>query len=42
MARRFHTDKNIGLDSTVMVKMIIEAKDGLEDTLNTSDASKEE
>ena len=27
MARRFHPDKNIGLDTTEMMKMINEAKD---------------
>ena len=42
MARRFHPDKNIGLDTTEMMKMINEAKDGLEDTLRTNDASREE
>ena len=42
MARRFHTVKNIRFDTTEMNKMINEAKDGLEDTLRTNDASKEE
>ena len=42
MARRFHPDKNIGLDTTEMMKMINEAKDGLEDTLRTNDAIREE
>ena len=42
MARRFHPDKNIGLDTTERMKMINEAKDGLEDTLRTNDASREE
>ena len=42
MARRFHPDKNIGLDTIEMMKMINEAKDGLEDTLRTNDASREE
>ena len=42
MARRFHPDKNIGLDTTEMMKMINEAKDGLEDQLRTNDASREE
>ena len=41
-ARRFHPDKNIGLDTTEMMKMINEAKDGLEDTLRTNDASRKE
>ena len=40
MARRFHPEKNIGLDTTEMKKMINEAKDGLEDTLLTNDASR--
>ena len=39
MARRFHPDKNIGLDTTEMMKIINEAKDGLEDQLRTNDAS---
>ena len=42
MARRFHPDKNIGLDTTEMMKMINEAKDGLEDQLRTNNASREE
>ena len=42
MARRFHPDKNIGLDTTEMMKMINKAKDGLEDQLRTNDASREE
>ena len=42
MARRFHPDKNIGLDTTEMMKMINESKDGLEDTLRTNDTSREE
>ena len=29
MARRFHPDKNIGLDTSEMMKMINEAKFGL-------------
>ena len=41
MARRFHPDKNIGLDNTDMMKIINEARDGLEDTLRTNDASRE-
>ena len=39
MAHRFHPDKNIGLDTTEMMKMINEAKDGLEDQLSTNNAS---
>ena len=42
MARRFHPDKNIGLDTTEMMKMINKAKDGLEDTLRTNNANREE
>ena len=42
MAHRFHSDKNIGLDTTEMMKMINKAKDGLEETLRTNDASREE
>ena len=42
MARRFHPGKNIGLDTTEMMKMINEAKDGLEDTLRTNDTIREE
>ena len=42
MARRFHPDKNIGLDTKEMMKMINEVKGGLEDQLCTNDASREE
>ena len=42
MARRFQPDKNIGLDTTEMMKMINEAKDGLEAQLRNNDASREE
>ena len=42
MAHRFHPDKNIGLETTEMMKMINEAKDGLEDQLRTNDAIREE
>ena len=42
MARRFHPDKNIGLDTTKTITMINKAKYGLEDTLCTNDASREE
>ena len=38
MALRFHPDKNIGLDTSKMMKMINEAKDGLKKTLLTNDA----
>ena len=40
MACRFHPDKNIGLDTTEMIKMINEAKFGLEDQLRTNDESR--
>ena len=40
MARRFHPDKNIGLETTEMMKIINKDKDGLEDTLRTNDASR--
>ena len=42
MARRFHPDKNIGLDTSKMMTMINEAKDGLENTLLTNDEIREE
>ena len=42
MAPRFHPDRNFGLDTTEMMKMINEAKEGLEDQLRTNDASREE
>ena len=42
MARRFHHDKNIGLDTSEMMKMINEDKFGLQDQLRTNDASREE
>ena len=42
MACRFHPDKNIGLDTSKMMKMINKAKDGLEDILRSNDASREE
>ena len=41
MARRFHPDKNIGLDTTEMMEMINESKDGLEDIMRNNDASRE-
>ena len=41
MALRFHPDKNIGLDTSKMMSMINEAKDRLEETLLTNDASRE-
>ena len=41
MARRFHPDKNIGLDTTKMMTIINKTKDGLEDTLRTNDAIRE-
>ena len=42
MAHRFHPDKNIGLDTTKMMTMINKAKEGLENTLRTNDAIREE
>ena len=42
MTCRFYPDKNTGLDTTEMMSMITKAKDGLEDTLCTNDASREE
>ena len=41
MARRFHPDKNIGLDTTEMMKMVNKAKGWLEDQLRTNDVSRE-
>ena len=37
MARRFHPDKNIGLDTTKMMTMINTAKDGLLDRMRDND-----
>ena len=42
MARRFHPDKNIGLDTSEMMKIINEANFGFQEQLRTNDASKEE
>ena len=42
MARRFHPDKNIGLDTTKMMTMIKTAKDGLLDILRDNDQIREE
>ena len=42
MARRFYPDKNIGLDTSEMMKMINEDKFGLQDQLRTNDESREE
>ena len=42
MARRFHPDKNIGLDTTKMMTMINTAKDGLLDLLRDNDQIREE
>ena len=41
MAVRFHPDKNIGLDTSKMMVMINEAKDGLKNTLRNNDAIRE-
>ena len=42
MARRFHPDKNIGLDTSEMMKMINKAKFGWKDQLCTNDSSRSE
>ena len=42
MALRFHPDKNIGLDTSKIMIMIIEDNDGLKNTLRTNDAIREE
>ena len=42
MARKFHPDRNFGLDTIEMMNMINEARVGLEDQLRTNDASREE
>ena len=42
MAHIFHPDKNIGLDTTEMMKILNQTKDGLGDTLRTNDISREE
>ena len=42
MARRFHPDKNIGLDTTKMMTMINTAKDGLLVLLRDNDQIREE
>ena len=42
MARRFHPDKNIGLDTSEMMKMINEAKFGFQDQLRNNDTIREE
>ena len=42
MARRFHPDKSIGLDTTKMMKMKNTAKDALLDLLNDNDQVREE
>ena len=42
MARQFHPDKNIRLDTSEMMKMINEAKFGLQEQLHTNYASREE
>ena len=42
MTRRFHPDRNFGLDTIEMMKMINEANEGLEDQLRTNNASREE
>ena len=42
MARRFHPDKNIGLDTTKMMTMINTAKYGFLDLLHDNDQNREE
>ena len=42
MARRFHPEKNIGLDTTKMMTMINTAKFGLLDLLRDNDQVREE
>ena len=42
MARRFHPDKNIGLDTTKMMTMINTARGGLLDLLRDNDQIREE
>ena len=42
MARRFHPDKNIGLDTSEMMKMVNGAKFVLQEQLHTNDVSREE
>ena len=42
MARRFHPDKNIGLDTTKMMTMINTAKYGFLDQLSDNDQVSEE
>ena len=42
MALQFHPDKNIDLDTSKMMGMINEAKEGLKNTLRTNDTIREE
>ena len=42
MARRFHPDKNIGFDTSEMIKIINKAKFEFQEQLRTIDASREE
>ena len=42
MSLRFHPDKNIHEDTSKVMRMINEAKEGLEDTLRNNDAIREE
>ena len=42
MSLRFHPDKNIHEDASKVMRMINEAKEGLEDTLRNHDTSREE
>ena len=42
MPLHFHPDKNIGLDTSKLMVMIKEAKEGLKNTLRTNDAITEQ
>ena len=42
MSLRFHPDKNIHEDASKVIRIINEAKEGLEDTLRNNDAIREE
>ena len=42
MALRFHPDKNIDVDTSKMMGMINEAKEGLKNTLRNNDAIRQE
>ena len=42
MSLQFHPDKNIHEDASKVMRMINEAKEGLEDTMHNNDAIREE